>query len=157
MNVAVIGPGKTATKKDLKRARRIGRLIAAEGWTLLTGGAGGVMEAASTGARNSGGLAIGLLPGNSMDGANASQSAGIPTGLGELRNGLLVRAAAGIICIGGSWGTLSEVAFAIITDKPIIQLGGWRVMNQDGERQPGPIDASTPEEAVAILKSMIHD
>jgi len=157
MNVAVIGPGRTATKKDLKRARRTGRLIAAEGWTLLTGGGGGVMEAASTGARKSGGLAIGLLPGSSMDGANESQSAVIPTGLGELRNGLVVRAAAGVICIGGSWGTLSEVAFAIKTEKPVIQLGGWRVMNQDGERQPGPIDALTPEEAVAILKSMIHD
>jgi uncharacterized protein (TIGR00725 family) len=157
MNVAVIGPGRTATPDDKEYARRTGELIAAEGWTLLTGGAYGVMAAASAGARKSGGLAIGLLPGSSTHGANKSQSAAIPTGLGELRNGLLVRAAAGVICIGGSWGTLSEVAFAIKAKKPVVQLSGWRVMNQDGERQPGPIDVSTPEEAVAILKSIILD
>jgi uncharacterized protein (TIGR00725 family) len=155
MNVAVIGPGADASEDDLRNAERIGMLLAREGWTVLTGGLDGVMEAACAGAVREGGLAIGLLPGDDVAAANPSASVALPTGLGELRNGLLVRAAAGLICIGGSWGTMSEVAFAIRIGKPLVQLGGWHVINHKGERQPGPIDVSTPEDALAALKKIL--
>ena len=143
--IAVVGPGDGATPQEIALAHELGALLAARGATVLTGGAGGVMAAAVEGAAAHGGPTVDLLPGSERVGSNASVA--IPTGLGELRNGLLVRAADAVIAIGGSWGTLSEIALAMRTGVPVVLLGGWDVT--------GPADAprraSTPAEAVAAV------
>lgn len=116
---------------------------------VLTGGLGGVMEAAASGATDAGGSALGLLPGSD---AAEGHDAGlvVPTGLGELRNVLLVRAADGVIAIGGSWGTLSEIAFAERTGVPVVAIGGWTILDASGAPVPHE-RASSPEEAVRRL------
>jgi uncharacterized protein (TIGR00725 family) len=123
--VAVVGPAD-ATPADVHLARSVGGLLAQRGAVVLTGGLGGVMAAAVDGAMASGGLTVGLLPGT--DRAGCAATIAIPTGLGELRNGLLVRAADAVVAVGGSWGTLSEIALAMRTGVPLALLGpGWDV------------------------------
>ncbi len=142
--IAVIGPGQSATAAETATAEAIGRLIAEAGHAVVTGGHGGVMAAASKGAKEAGGIAIGLLPGRDRSAANAYLTASIPTGLGELRNGLVVRSGDAVICVGGSWGTLSEIALAVRAGVPIVMVGGWDLP------EGGPIVAGSAEEAVAI-------
>lgn len=137
--IAVVGPS-VATQAQLGAAEEVGRLLAAGGHTLVTGGYGGVMEAASRGA--AGTTVVGILSGNDRREANDFVTVAIPTGLGEMRNALIVRAADAVICVGGSWGTLSEVALAIRTGVPVVMLGGW-------DLPEGPITVHTPQEAVA--------
>jgi uncharacterized protein (TIGR00725 family) len=136
--VAVVGPGE-ATAAELSLARELGAVLAQRGAVVLTGGLGGVMAAAIEGAAAAGGLSVGLLPGGDRDVCAASVV--IPTGLGELRNGLLVRAADAVIAVGGSWGTLSEMALARRTGVPVVRLGGWDV--------PDVPRVNSPEEAAA--------
>ena len=103
---------------------------------MLTGGLGGVMAAAAKGCNEAGGTSVGLLPGTDRADANPHLTISLPTGLGELRNGLLVRAADGLIAVGGSWGTLSEIALARRAGKPVIALDGWRITDSAGHDQP---------------------
>jgi uncharacterized protein (TIGR00725 family) len=123
--IAVCGPGVGATDGELAWAEEVGGLLAEAGAVLVCGGLGGVMEAACRGARSKLGLTIGLLPGESREDANGWVSLAIPTGMGEARNLLIVRAADAIIAIGGGWGTLSEVAFALKVGTPVISLGSF--------------------------------
>jgi uncharacterized protein (TIGR00725 family) len=111
----------------LERAEAVGAALAAAGAVLLTGGRGGVMEAASRGAAQAGGLTVGILPGWDRAEANRWVAVAIPTGLAELRNGLLVRAADALIAVGGAYGTLSEIALALQAGKPVIGLGSWTI------------------------------
>jgi uncharacterized protein (TIGR00725 family) len=136
--VAVIGPGQ-AGEDDLAAAREVGRLLAEAGAIVLTGGLGGVMAAATEGATAAGGLTVALLPGT--DRAGSAATVVIPTGLGELRNALLVRAADAVIAVGCSWGTLSEIALAMRTGVPLVCLGGWQVVGADLPQAEGPADA----------------
>jgi hypothetical protein len=115
---------------------------------VLTGGLGGVMAAATEGAAAAGGLTVALLPGTDRSGSPATVV--IPTGLGELRNGLLVRAADAVIAVGGSWGTLSEIALAMRTGVPVVCLGGWDVRDAVGEKVKLR-SADSPAEAVARI------
>ncbi|HZC69377.1 MAG TPA: dethiobiotin synthetase [Jatrophihabitans sp.] len=142
--VAVVGPGD-ARPEEVAAAREIGRLLAEAGAIVLTGGLGGVMAAATAGASAAGGLTVALLPGT--DRSVSSATVAIPTGLGELRNALLVRAADAVIAVGGSWGTLSEIALAQRTGVPVVCLGGWEVVGA-GASLP---TAETPADAVAKL------
>jgi uncharacterized protein (TIGR00725 family) len=119
--VAVVG-GSTCTAQEAEWANAVGRLIAERGAVLLCGGLGGVMEAAASGAKAAGGLTIGLLPGNDAADANASIDVALATGMGEMRNALIVRAAHAMIAIGGGWGTLSEIALARRTNTPVVGL-----------------------------------
>ncbi len=124
--VVVIGSSDDATHSD--EARAIGKFIARNGWALITGGRGGIMEAASRGAADAGGLVIGILPGESPDEANPYCTAVIPTGMGFARNAVNVLSADVIVAIAGRSGTLSELAFARIYGKPVICCafaGGW--------------------------------
>jgi uncharacterized protein (TIGR00725 family) len=139
MYVAVVGPGESATADDIAAAREIGELLGAAGAVVLTGGLGGVMAAAVDGAASTEGLTVALLPGRSRDGCTADVA--LPTGLGELRNALLVRAADAVIAVGGSWGTLSEIALARRTGVPVICLGGWRVGGGELEQATSPVAA----------------
>ena len=124
--VAVVGPGD-ASPAEIESAELIGRGIAQRGDVLVCGGLGGVMAAAARGAAAAGGTTVGLLPGKSRDDANQWIEIAIPTGLGELRNGLVVRAADVVVAVGGAWGTLSEIALALKTGVPVIGLHTWEI------------------------------
>jgi hypothetical protein len=137
--VAVVGPGE-ATAQEIAAAEAIGRGVAEAGAAVVCGGLGGVMEAACRGAAESGGLTIGLLPGPDRAAANRWVRVAIPTALGELRNGLIVRAADAVVAVGGAYGTLSEIALALKTGVPVIGLGTWQI---DGVQSVG-----SPAEAV---------
>jgi hypothetical protein len=146
--VAVVGPAD-ASDEPCRLAREVGRLLAESGATVVTGGLGGVMAAASQGARDGGGPAVGLLPGNDRGAANRFVSVAIPTGLEQARNALVVGAADAVIAIGGSWGTLSEIALARRAGKPVVCLVGWRVVDDRGDDVP-LVFADSPSEAVAL-------
>ena len=92
---------------------------------LVCGGRGGVMEAACRGAKASGGTTVGILPGGDRADANPYVDIAFATGMGELRNGLIVRTVDALIAIGGEFGTLSEVALALKAGKPVVGLGSW--------------------------------
>jgi uncharacterized protein (TIGR00725 family) len=124
--VAVVGPG-TASAGEEQTAEAVGWGLARAGVIVLTGGLGGVMAAACRGAKRAGGVTVGLLPGAQRSAANEWVTISIPTGLGELRNGLLVRAAEAVIAIGGAFGTLSEVALALKTGVPVVGIGTWAI------------------------------
>ncbi len=108
------------------------------------------MEAASRGAASAGGMVVGILPSADRSYANPYVTVSIPTGMGEMRNTLIVRAADALIAIAGEFGTLSEIAFALKTGVPVVGLDTWELSK--GGRLVDPIvRASTPEEAVAQL------
>lgn len=149
VQVAVCGP-RECTETEWEQAHETGALLAARGAVLICGGYGGVMAAAAAGARANGGLVIGILSGADRTGANPDLSVVIPTGLGEARNAVIVRSADAVIVVGGSWGTLSEVALAKRRGGiPVVQLGGWQVIGADDSPVPGIFQATTPEEAIA--------
>ncbi len=129
-------------------AREVGGRLARAGAVVLTGGLGGVMAAAAAGAADNGGPVIGLLPGADRRDGHADGLL-LPTGLGELRNGLLVRCADGVVAVGGSWGTLSEIALAVRTGVPVVCLGSWSI--RAGGVDVSPPRAATPAEAVELL------
>ena len=129
-------------------AEEVGRLLAREGAVLVCGGLGGTMEAACRGAASEGGLSVGILPDADRSRANPYLTVAIPTGMGEMRNALVVRAADAVIAIAGEFGTLSEIAFALKIGVPVVGLGTWEL------RKAGqPVDAFTrvddPSAAVA--------
>jgi uncharacterized protein (TIGR00725 family) len=124
--VAVIGPSD-ATSQESRAAEEIGRGLADAGVVLVSGGLGGVMSAACHGASDARGTTVGLLPGTDRDSANEWVQVAIPTGLGELRNGLVIRAADAVIAVGGAYGTLSEIALALRAGVPVIGLNTWEI------------------------------
>ena len=133
--IAVVGPGE-ASSQDLWLAEAVGAGLADLDAVVVTGGLGGVMEAASRGARSRGGRTLGILPGDDREAANGWVEIAVATGLGELRNGLVVRASDALVAIGGGHGTLSEVAFALRTGRPVIGLGTWDVQGVDEVTTP---------------------
>ena len=141
--IGVIGAGQ-ADEATLRVARTVGRLLAERDCVVVTGGLGGVMEAASEGAREAGGTTLGLLPGADPADANAHVELAVATGLGDARNALIANTAAGFIAVAGSWGTLSEIAFSLKRGKPVVSLGSF------AEGLP-VLRADTPEDAVARL------
>jgi uncharacterized protein (TIGR00725 family) len=138
--VAVVGPAQ-ATAAEATTAEAVGRALADQGAVVLTGGHGGVMAAACRGAAEAGGVNVGILPGTDRREANQWVGVALATGLGELRNGLIVRAADVVIAVGGAYGTLSEVALALKTGVPVVGLDTWAI--------DGIEPASSPEAAVA--------
>jgi uncharacterized protein (TIGR00725 family) len=124
--VAVVGPGE-ASPDQLEAAESVGRGLADGGAILICGGLGGVMAAACHGAASAGGVTVGLLPGDDRGDGNEWLQVALPTGLGELRNGLIIRAADAVIAIGGAYGTLSEVALALKTQVPVIGYRTWPI------------------------------
>jgi uncharacterized protein (TIGR00725 family) len=124
--VAVVG-GSDATADQNRAAEEVGGGLARAGAIVVTGGRGGVMEAASRGARTAGGVVVGLLPGTTRAEANEWVTVALPTGLGELRNGLVVRSADVVVAVGGAYGTLSEIALALAAGVPVIGLGSWSI------------------------------
>jgi uncharacterized protein (TIGR00725 family) len=139
--VAVVGPGE-ASDAELVVAEEVGGRLAAGGAGVVCGGLGGVMEAACRGAKSKRGVTIGLLPGLDRSAANGWVDVAIPTGLGELRNGLIVRACDALIAIGGGEGTLSEIALALRAGRPVIGIGTFEV--------GAVVQVASAEEAVAL-------
>jgi uncharacterized protein (TIGR00725 family) len=121
-------------------AEAVGRGLAAGGAVVVCGGLGGAMEAACRGAKEAGGTTVGLLPGLDRRDANPYVDVTVPTGLGEARNALVVRAADALIAVGGGYGTLSEIGLALRTGKRVVGLATWEIDGIDS--------VSSPEEAV---------
>jgi uncharacterized protein (TIGR00725 family) len=147
--IAVCGPGRDATDEQLAAAEEVGAGLADAGAVLLCGGLGGVMEAACRGARSRAGETVGLLPGERRDDANGWVRIAIPTGLGEGRNALIVRAADALIAIGGGWGTLSEIALAMRRGVAVIGLGTWEPGRDGDGAADGIVRVQSAAEAVA--------
>ena len=147
--IAVVGPAE-ADETAYALAVEVGGHLAQRGAVVVCGGLGGVMEAAALGASQHGGSSLGLLPGSDRRAANQHLTMAIATGLGELRNGLLVRCSDGVIAVGGSWGTLSEVALAVRLGMTVVALRGWSVID-DGVPVAGVIMAATAVDAVDAL------
>jgi uncharacterized protein (TIGR00725 family) len=151
VQVAVCGPSR-CTDEEKSSAYQIGRLLAQAGATVICGGGTGVMAAVAAGARAENGLVIGVRPNDSTEGASPDLSAVIVTNLGEARNAVIVWSADAFIAVGGSWGTLSEIALAKRRGGiPVIALGGWTVLDQDGNPLSDPIiNAADPHDAVDL-------
>ena len=152
MIIAVIG-GDSPPPPALAHAGAVGRAIAGRGHTLICGGRGGVMLEAARGAQDAGGLTIGILPGDDSTEANTHIDVPIPTGLGHARNAVVARSAQAVIAIGGSYGTLSEIAFAAIFGRPIVGLDTWTARDHEGHDLPIH-PAATALEAVTLAESL---
>jgi hypothetical protein len=145
--IGVIGTGDDS-RTIYEKAVEVGALIAEAGFTLINGGLGGVMEASAKGAKEAGGLTIGLLPGSEKKKANQYIDIAIPTGMGDMRNALLVRSSAGLIAIGGSMGTLSEIALALKAGKPVVGIDTWDISDEI-------IKATGPKDALEKLRARL--
>jgi uncharacterized protein (TIGR00725 family) len=119
-----VGPGDGG---DLAVAEEVGFLLAERGVVVVCGGLGGVMKAACRGAKSAGGTTVGILPGTERSAANEFVDVAIPTGLGEARNALVVRAADAVLAVGGGYGTLSEIALAFKAGKRVVGIGTWDI------------------------------
>jgi uncharacterized protein (TIGR00725 family) len=140
--VAVVGAGEPEDPALLEQASEAGRLVASRGWVLVTGGLGGGMAAAAAGASSAGGTAVAVLPGTDRAAASHGHGIVIATGMGEMRNALIVRSVDAVLAVGGSWGTLSEIAFAARTGVPVFSVGSWQL--------PGDAVMACPSVANAV-------
>ena len=149
--VAVCGP-RECTDQDRDNAFQVGRLLAEQGAVVLCGGGVGVMAAVAAGARSADGLVIGIRPDDDRDKASPDLSAVVFTNMGEARNAILIWSADAVIAIGGSWGTLSEIALAKRRGGiPMISLDGWQIKDPNGNTVAGIEYAATAEDAVARI------
>jgi uncharacterized protein (TIGR00725 family) len=146
-HVAVVG-GYQADDETMARAEEVGRLLAERGAVVVTGGRRGVAEAASRGATSAGGLTIGILPGTDRAEANEWVQVAIPTGLGETRNSLVVMGADAVIAFPGQYGTLSEIAFALLAGTRVVALDGWELATAGGRPDESIVRVATPADAV---------
>ena len=139
VQVAVIGSGA----EHEARAEQVGRLLAERGATVVTGGLGSVMAAAARGAKSAGGTTIGIVPGETRQGANEWLDHVVVTGVGHARNLAVVASGDAVIAVGGQWGTLAEIGFAHVLGRPVVILEpGWEL--------DGVARASSPDEAVEL-------
>ena len=155
---SVIGESD-ATPEQLELAEAVGALLARLGMALITGGRGGVMEAASRGAVGAGGIAVGVVPSTELGAANPWCSIVIPTGLGHARNAVTALAGDVVIVIGGGAGTLSEIAFAWIHGRPIVTLagsGGWADRTAQAPPDTRRASTITPCADLAALEATIR-
>lgn len=151
--VAVIGDGDPRgpeAHRVLEWAEEAGQLLARGGAVVITGGLGGVMRAASRGARAAGGVTIGILPGADPAEANEFISIPIATGLGVVRNLVVVTAADAVLAIGGRHGTLSEIGLALRMGRHVVALSSWRVESEQRLGGPRVHRARDPREAAAM-------
>ena len=146
VQVAVIGSGA----EHEARAEQVGRLLAERGATVVTGGLGSVMAAAARGAKSAGGTTIGIVPGETRQGANEWLDHVVVTGVGHARNLAVVASGDAVIAVGGQWGTLAEIGFAHVLGRPVVILEpGWDLQ--------GVARASSPEEAVDLALSSLPE
>jgi len=146
MIIAVIG-NSSCSPEEAKLAESVGELLAQQGATIVCGGLGGVMEAACRGAKSKGGLTIGILPGQDPGTANPWVDIPVVTGIGEARNVAVVKSAQAVIAIGGRYGTLTEIAYALKSNIPIIGLNTWS-LSRDGQKDDSIIKVRSAAKAV---------
>jgi uncharacterized protein (TIGR00725 family) len=142
MQIAVVGGGVCSPEVG-ETAERLGRLLAEKGHILICGGLGGVMEAVCRGAREAGGVTLGILPGEKRD-ANPYVSIAVATGMGHARNVIIIKSCHAVIALPGEHGTLSEIALALKMNRPVVSLGSWDIA--------GTSKANDPDEALEILE-----
>jgi len=152
--IGVIG-GSDVSPQIAQLAEEVGREIARRGAVLVCGGMGGVMEAACRGASAEGGLTIGILPGDSRREANPYVQIPIVTGIGYARNVAVVKSAQAVIAIDGSYGTLTEIGYALQGGIPVIGLGTWS-LSINGQADKNIIAAKNPRDAVDKAMSLIN-
>jgi uncharacterized protein (TIGR00725 family) len=151
--VAVIGDGDPRgpdAHRILDWSEEVGQLLARGGATVVTGGLGGVMRAASQGAASEGGVTIGILPGTDATEANEFVTVPIPTGLGVVRNLVVVTAADAVLAVGGRHGTLSEIGLALRMGRQVVTLGSWRIESDQRVGGPRLHRARDPREAAQM-------
>jgi uncharacterized protein (TIGR00725 family) len=150
--VAVIGGAKCEPGSEAAvLAEEVGKRLADAGVTLVCGGLTGVMEAACRGVAEADGVAIGLVPGNSIGEANPHCTYVVATGIGHARNLAVVSSGVAVIAIGGEWGTLSEIGFARALGRPVIALRSWSMSGRERMADaPGVVPAETAREAVEL-------
>ena len=153
--IAVIG-GSAPTSKEAGLAEEVGQELAKHGAILICGGLGGVMEAACRGARSEGGLTIGILPGENRQLANPYVEIPIATGIGYARNAAVVKSAQAVIAVGGSYGTLTEIGYALQSGLPVIGLNTWTISRND-RQDKSIIPAESPAEAVRLALELASD
>lgn len=154
--VSVIGAGDCDANEE-QFAEQLGTELAHHGIAVVTGGRGGVMEAVSRGAQKAGGLAIGILPGNGTDEGNTYLTVAIPTGMGELRNGLVVAAGEAVVAISGEYGTLSEIGLALKAGKTVIGWRTWNPVRIDGTQADIVTVTSVSEAINCVLAALAID
>ncbi len=152
--IAVIG-GSQCSKKEARLAEEVGQELARRGAILVCGGLGGIMKAACKGASSAGGTTIGILPGESSQTANPYVQIPIVTSLGEARNVIVVKSAQAVIAVGGSYGTLSEISYALKNGIPVIGLNTWS-LSRNGRQDKSIIPAQSPAEAVDKALDLIN-
>jgi uncharacterized protein (TIGR00725 family) len=150
--VGVVGAG-LATEAELQLAAGVGRLIAEAGAVLVCGGLGGVMDAAAQACEEAGGMSIGVLPGDDRLAASRHLTMAVATGMGEARNAIVARTADVLVAVGGEYGTLSEIAFALKMGKPVVGLSTWDLARE--ELGDPIVRAETPVEAVTKALNLI--
>lgn len=150
--VAVSGGGD-ADAATCQLAEEVGAELARLGAVVLTGGLDGAMAAACRGAKGAGGTTIGILPSDDRADANPWVDVAVPTGLGEGRNALLVRAADALVAVAGGFGTLSEIALALRLGRPVVGLGTWELA-RGGDAVPAIVTAATPAEAAGAAVAL---
>ncbi|HSH23685.1 MAG TPA: TIGR00725 family protein [Acidimicrobiales bacterium] len=150
--VAVVGPGDAAEQSELvAHAEEVGQALAQRGAVVVCGGLGGVMAAVCRGAAAAGGTSVGLLPGVDRAAANPWVTFALPTGLGEARNVCVARSADAVVAIGGGYGTLSEIAFALRAGTPVVGLRTWALADAGIRPVDSPQDAA--ELAVTLAEA----
>lgn len=150
---AVVGPGDTDDPELLAAAEQVGAGLADAGVVVVCGGLGGVMAAAARGAALRLGTVVAVLPGSDASAAGPDVDIVLASGLGQGRNAVVASADV-VIAVGGSWGTLSEVALARRRSRPVISFRGWRV--QGGDAADGVEIADSPDGAVARALAHLH-
>lgn len=151
LQISLIG-GASCDGRLAEVARKVGRELARAGATLVCGGRGGVMAAASRGAREAGGTVVGILPGPDASTSQPNEDVGVAvyTGMGQGRNLAVVLSGAAAIAVGGGWGTLSEIALALKHGIPVVTLESWSLERPDGAAEPRLRHARTAREAVEL-------
>lgn len=145
--IGLIG-GSAPEPRHLHLAETMGRLVAENGFVLVNGGLKGVMEASARGAKSAGGRVIGILPGRSTQEANPFTDVAVATGLGYLRNALVVLNSDALVAIAGSYGTLSEIAYTQIYGRKVFGIETWDI--------PGVTAVAGPEEALAGILALFR-
>lgn len=148
ITISVIG-GHKILAKNRELARKVGEIIAREGAVLVCGGLDGVMAEAARGAKEAGGLTIGLLPGKSKQDANPYIDIALPTSIGYARNAIVACSADIIVALAGSHGTRSEICYGLVFGRPVIDLGNWKI--------EGTVHVKTPQAFKAKLREIIKE
>ncbi len=141
--ISVIG-GSSAEPEEMILARKLGNLLADNGYTVICGGGGGIMEAVCSGAAEKGGHTIGILPGTTPLEANRWVETVIVTGMGDSRNRIIALSGKVVAAVGGKYGTLSEIAFALQAGKPVCAMGKWAGLE-------GVVPVKSPEEVLDFI------